>query len=178
MTWEVNVSKCSLWQHKGLSRRSELFTLRKKQLTLVVVNHSHLNPIPPLLCSPASFPSLFLHLHPLFLLFCSSSLSASSASPWTTQSTFVFSWVTCPETWTGKVWSGQWRSPAGWRGRSRFTRLWMGSCLTWTWTCRGKPNVSSHCSQTRCKAQSLNWWVDKQSMRHDAHRVIWYFSCF
>lgn len=38
-------------------------------------------PIPPLLCSPASFPSLCLHLHPLSLLFFSSLLSASSASP-------------------------------------------------------------------------------------------------
>lgn len=51
----------------------------KKQLS--VVSHLHLHPIPPLLCSPASFPSLFLHLHPLFLLFCSSLLSASSALP-------------------------------------------------------------------------------------------------
>lgn len=76
MTWEVNVSTCSPRQHKGLSRRSDMFTLytERNQLPLVVVNHSHWRPVPPLLCSPASFPSLFLHLHPLFLLFCSSSL--------------------------------------------------------------------------------------------------------
>lgn len=146
MTWEVNVTRCSPWQHKGLSRRADMFTLKKKKKQLpVVVSHLHLHPVPPLLCSPASFPPLFLHLHPLFLLFCSSLLCASSASPWTAQSMCVFSWVTCPVTWTGKVWNGPWRSHVGWRGRSRFTRLSMGSCLTWTWTCREKLNASSHC---------------------------------
>lgn len=132
-----------------------VYTQKKKQLP-VVVSHLHSHLVLPLLCSPASFPSLFLHLHPLFLLFCSSSLSASSASPSTTQSMCAFSWVTCPATWTGKAWSGPWRSPAGWRGRSRFTRLSTGSCLTWTWTCRERPNVSSHCSQTRYRTQIMN----------------------
>ncbi len=131
-------SKCqqvfSLATQRPQQGISYVYTQNKKLLPLVVVNHLHLNPVPPLLCSPASFPSLFLHLHPLFLLFCSSSLSASSASPWTTRSTYAFSWLTCPETWTGKVWSGQWRSPAVWRVRSRFIRLSTGSCLTWTWS--------------------------------------------
>ena len=151
MTWEVNVSTCSPRQHKGLSRRSDMFTLytERNQVPLVVVNHLHSRPVPPLLCSPASFPSLFLHLHPLFLLFCSSSLSASSASPWTTRSTCASSWVTCRATWTGKAWSGPWRSRAAWRGRSRFTRRSTGSCSTWTWTCREKPSVSSRSSPTR-----------------------------
>lgn len=72
----------ALCQHKGLSGR--VIHTKTKQLLLVVINHLHSNAIPPLLCSPASFPSFFLHLYPLFLRLCSSSLSASSASPWTT----------------------------------------------------------------------------------------------
>lgn len=59
-----------------------VYTPKKSSCLFVAVNHLHSHPVPPLLCSPASFPSLFLHhLHPLFLLFCSSWLSASSASP-------------------------------------------------------------------------------------------------
>lgn len=52
-----------------------MITLKKKnnkKLLPIVINHLHLHSIPPRLCSPTSFPSLFLHLHPLFLLFCSS----------------------------------------------------------------------------------------------------------
>lgn len=83
----VNVSKCSPWQHKGLSRRSDMFTHKKKAVaschpqSFTLATPSFRFFVALLLCSPASFPSLFLHLHPLFLLFCSSLLSASSASP-------------------------------------------------------------------------------------------------
>lgn len=79
-------SKChqvfSLATQRAQQESRYVYTQKKqKTVACVVVSHLHLHPVPPLLCSPASFPPLFLHLHPLFLLFCSSLLCASSASP-------------------------------------------------------------------------------------------------
>lgn len=51
---------------KGSAGEQTCVHTNTKQMPPVVINLLHLHPIPPLLCSPASFPSFFLHLHPLF----------------------------------------------------------------------------------------------------------------
>lgn len=69
MTLEENVTKCSPWQHKGLSRRVDMFTLKKSSCLLSVIYT----------CTPSLHFSVALLL--FLLCFSTSTLCFSSFAP-------------------------------------------------------------------------------------------------